>query len=185
MKITAIILAAGKSSRMAPLFKLTEMFDGEAMVRRTVRQLMDAKIDRAIVITGHRADEIRGALSGLAVQFVDNPDYDKGISTSIRAGIAAAGSECDGVMIVLADMPLVMTEDYDRIINGFSKENSICVPVYKNRRGNPVLWGSQFLPQLARLCGDKGGKQILSRLDEFICEINMSSSSVLHDFDTR
>ena len=185
MKITAIILAAGKSSRMAPLFKLTQMVDGQAMVRCTVQQVLDCAIDRAIVITGHRGDEIRSVLAGLDVDFVDNPDFEKGISTSIRAGIQAAGKSCDGVLIVLADMPIVSTGDYDRIISAFTGKSCICIPTCKNRPGNPVLWGAQFFPQLANLSGDKGGKQIMTGLDEFICKVGMDSNSVLLDFDVK
>lgn len=87
--VAAIVLAAGRSSRMAPRNKLVEWIDGEAMVRRVAKLALGCGAAPVIVVTGHEAARVEDALRGLDVQLVHNPSYSDGLSTSLRAGLAA------------------------------------------------------------------------------------------------
>ena len=107
MRIAGLVLAAGRSSRMAPRNKLLETVGGEPMVRHVAAVAIASGTQPVIVVTGHEAAAVTGALRGLAVTIVANPDYADGLSTSLRAGLRALPQGIDGALILLGDMPEV------------------------------------------------------------------------------
>jgi molybdenum cofactor cytidylyltransferase len=150
-RVAAIVLAAGQSSRMGSN-KLLADLGGQPMIRRTVSAMRQAA-DTTIVVTGRDAGLIEAALDGLPVTFVHNADYAQGLSTSLRAGIAALTPDTDAAVIALGDMPLVSPDVVRKLIAALSpaEHRSICVPVHKGERGNPVLWGRQHFEALSAL----------------------------------
>ncbi|MGE0383262.1 MAG: NTP transferase domain-containing protein [Gammaproteobacteria bacterium] len=184
--VAAIVLAAGRSTRMRGANKLLATIDGEPMIRRTVRALLASQARPVLVVTGHEADAIRSALDGLAVGFVDNPDFGSGMSTSLRRGIAALPAAADGVLVCLADMPWTDPADIDRLIGAFApaEHRGICVPVHGGRRGNPVLFARTHFPEVMGLTGDVGARALLDAYPGAICEVPMPADSVLRDVDS-
>ena len=184
-KITAILLAAGKSSRMGSN-KLLADLNGKPLLRHSVESLISSSADDVIVVTGNEADAVRDALRDLKVRFVHNPAFADGLSTSLKAGLAAVAHDCDGVLVCLADMPLVEAKTIDRLISSFSvgDHRTICVPVFDGKRGNPVLWGSQHFVGLREITGDQGGRLLMQSLTDEIIEVEVNSRAVLVDVDT-
>ena len=162
-RICALVLAAGQSRRMGDENKLLANIDGSPMIRRVTEAIRSSQVDRTLIVTGFESELVRGALSGLAVTFVGNPNFNDGLSTSLRVGIDAMDSEFDGVLICLGDMPGVSTKHIDRLIAAFDPNGgrSICVPTHKGKRGNPVLWGRQLFEQLGQVSGDVGAKHLI------------------------
>ena len=183
-RVTAIVLAAGKSSRMGAN-KLLADVNGEPMIRRTVMAVGQAA-DQTLVVTGRDQNEIEAALAGLPVRVVHNANFADGLSTSLRRGIGALPVETDAAIIALGDMPLVTAETLRRLIAAYNpaEHRSICVPVYKGERGNPVLWGRQHFEALAGLEGDKGARVLFRTHSEEIVEVEILDESVLMDADT-
>jgi len=182
--IAAIVLAAGRSTRMGETNKLLADFNGQPMVAQTLEQVQAAGIRQICVVTGHEADRVEAALAGHEVWFVRNENFNNGLSTSLISGIRALGEEVDGVVIMLGDMPLVSGDDIRRLIEGFQKSSDICVPVWQGRRGNPVLWGRDYFSGLQELTGDKGARDLLNQFSEDVIEVEMTGEGVLRDFDT-
>jgi molybdenum cofactor cytidylyltransferase len=184
-KIAAIVLAAGQSTRMGSN-KLLANFGGQPMVRRTVESTLASGARPVIVVTGHQAEEIRAALSGLDVTFVHNPDYAKGLSTSLNTGLAALPADVGGAVICLADMPLVGPTTIDRLIAAYNpvENRTIVVPMRQGERGNPVLWGSKHFAEIMKLSGDRGARALMERFAEEVVEIGERSDAVLVDVDT-
>ena len=137
-------------------------------------------------MTGHEAARIEQALHGLEVTFVANPDYAKGLSTSLRAGTRRLPASADGALIVLGDMPLVPPAAIDKLIAAFNpaEGRTICVPVHQRERGNPVLWGRQHFAELDGLKGDRGARVLLVVNSDNVTEVPVGSDGVLTDFDT-
>jgi len=183
-RVAAIVLAAGQSSRMGSNKLLAEL-SGEPMIRRTVAAMRQAA-DMTIVVTGRDADGIATALGGLPVTLVHNERYAEGLSTSLRAGIEALPPDTDAAVIALGDMPLVTAESVRRLIAAYSpaEHRSICVPVHKGERGNPVLWGRQHFAALRDMSGDRGARVLFEALGEEIVEVAMPDDAVLRDADT-
>lgn len=183
-RVTAIVLAAGKSSRMGAN-KLLADVNGEPMIRRTVMAVVQAA-DQTVVVTGRDREAVESALDGVPVSFVHNPDFEHGLSTSLRRGVGALPAEADAAVIALGDMPLVTAETLRRLIAAYNpaEHRSICVPVYKGERGNPVLWGRQHFEALAGLEGDKGARVLFRTHSDEIVEVEILDDSVLMDADT-
>src|SRR5690606_3916407 len=106
LPVAVAILAAGLSRRMGTLNKLVQEVDGAPMVRRVALQVLAAGGDRVFVVLGHEAEQVRDALSGLPVGFVDNHDYREGLAASVRVA-ARAAQPGEALMICLGDMPQV------------------------------------------------------------------------------
>lgn len=186
-QIAAVIMAAGRSSRMAPANKLLSDVDGRAMVQGAVDTALASQAKPVIVVIGHDGTRVREALAGKPVQFVDNPDYAAGLSTSLRAGLRAMeGMNLDGAVFLLGDMPLVTPAHIDRLIAAFSPNDgrSICIPTHRGKRGNPVLWASRFFPEMRALDGDQGARGLFREHADLVCEVEMSDDAVLVDIDT-
>ena len=107
-------------------------------------------------------------------------------ATSLKRGIAALPPDTDGVIVCLGDMPLVAGRDLDRLIAAFNplEGRAIVVPTRRGKRGNPVLWASRFLPEMAELAGDVGAKHLIGEHADLVCEVEMDSDGVLVDVDT-
>ncbi|MBN9324337.1 MAG: nucleotidyltransferase family protein, partial [Delftia acidovorans] len=178
--------AAGRSTRFGPSNKLLADLDGETVVRRTVRAVLASQVTSVNVVTGHMADEVRAALAGLNVAFVDSPNYRNGLSASLKAGLAAIPRGVDGVLIALGDMPGVTGRDVDRLIAGLAPKEgrSIMVPVAGGKRGNPVLFASHLLAEMAEVEGDAGAKHVIGQHSDEVAEIDIGSDRIFADVDT-
>lgn len=185
--VAAIVLAAGASIRMAPRHKLlVEAPDGRAMVARVVDNILASKIRPILVVTGHRAPEIRAALAGRDVRFIHAPRHAEGLAESLKAGLAALPEEAVASLICLGDMPLVDGPAIDRIVAAYNPEEGrrIVVPTHQGTHGNPVLWDRAYIPELMILSGDTGAKALLKHHQESIAEVEMPDDAILRDFDT-
>ncbi len=184
-RIAAIVLAAGLSSRMGSN-KLLRKVKGKPMIRTTVEAVLQSRASPVVVVTGHEATKIEETLYGLDVAFVANPDYAKGLSTSLRTGISQLPGSADGALIVLGDMPLVPPAALNKLIAAFNpaESRSICVPVFRGDRGNPILWGRQHFAELDSLKGDHGARVLLVVNSDNVTEVSAGSEGVLTDFDT-
>jgi molybdenum cofactor cytidylyltransferase len=166
--------------------KLLAEIDGRPMVARTARRLLSSHARPIIAVLGNQADAVDDALGKLPVERVRNPAFAEGLSTSLKRGIAALPPDTDGVIVCLGDMPLVAGRDLDRLIAAFNplEGRAIIVPTRRGKRGNPVLWASRFLPEMAELAGDVGAKHLIGEHADLVCEVEMDSDGVLVDVDT-
>ncbi len=187
--IAAIILAAGKSTRMAPWNKLlvTDR-GGKPMIARVVDNVLSSSARPVIVVTGHRADDIKAALAGRPVTFVPSPNYEAGLSESLKSGIAAIPETARAAIVCLGDMPLVTGRLIDRLLAAHDTDEGrlIAVPTHQGQLGNPILWDRKFFPDLLAMTGDGGGgRRIIRENAEVVTEIDVNDDAVLRDFDTR
>jgi len=184
-RIAALLLAAGQSSRMGSNKLLAEI-DGRPMVARVAQRLLSSHARPIVAVVGNQADQVDAALGKLPVERVRNPAFAEGLSSSLKAGLAALPEDIDGVIVCLGDMPLVAGRDLDRLIAAFNplEGRAIIVPTRRGKRGNPVLWAKRFIPEMAELAGDVGAKHLIGEHAELVCEVEMDSDGVLVDIDT-
>jgi molybdenum cofactor cytidylyltransferase len=186
MRIAAIVLAAGRSSRMGPRNKLLESADGKTMIGRVVEAAIACGADPIVVVTGFEADRIEEALRGRAVTFAFNSAFAEGMSTSIKTGLKTLPESCAGALILLGDMPEIDGRDLKALIAAFTSKgrSAISVPVRDGRRGNPVLWGASYFAEMMRLGGDKGAKSLIAKHEEHVTEVPVDSDAIFADVDT-
>ena len=185
-RIAAIVMAAGRSTRMGARNKLLEPMDGVPMVRRAVMTALASRARPVLVVTGHMRGEVAAALAGLDVTLTHNPLFADGMSTSLAAGIAALPGNIDGALIALGDMPGVLPAHLDRLIASFAplEGRAICIAMHAGKRGNPVLFAAQFFAELKTITGDTGARYLIGKHQDQIAEVEMGSAGVLIDIDT-
>jgi molybdenum cofactor cytidylyltransferase len=185
-RIAALVLAAGRSTRMGGPNKLLAEISGRPLVRIAVDEALASRADSVVVVTGHQRERVEAALQGLKVKTVHNPDYAQGLSTSLRAGLRALPENADGVVVLLADMPQVDAALINRLITAFDpgKGALAVVPTIEGKRGNPVLWSRRFFPELMAVEGDVGARHLIGQYAEAVVEVPVSGKAVLTDVDT-
>jgi len=185
-RIAGVVLAGGQSRRMGVVNKLLVKIEGKPMVRHAVDTVREAGADPIIVVTGHEAERVRAVLDGAQVIFVHNEAYAEGLSTSLRAGIAAVPETCDGAVVALGDMPRLRAAHVERLIEAFAPAagQAICVPTWQGKRGNPVLWARRFFTDIEEVDGDVGAKHLIGAYAELVHEVEMPDSGVLIDVDS-
>jgi len=184
--VAAIVLAAGRSTRMGGPNKLLAEISGKKLVRIAAEQALASKASEVIVVIGHQAELVEQALEGLNVKFARNPDFAGGLASSVKAGITAVSDNADGAVICLGDMPLIDAKLIDRLIEAFAPDrgNLIVVPVAEGRRGNPVLWSRRFFNELMTLDGDIGARHLIGKHAEAVAEVPVEGNSAFLDIDT-
>ncbi len=186
-RVAAIVLAAGRSRRMAPRNKLLiASAGGRAMVTRVVDQALGSGARPVLVVLGHQAAEVEQALAGRPVRLVHAADYGDGLSASLRAGLAALPGDVDAALVCLGDMPLVTARMLDRLLAAYDPDEgrTIVLPTFRGKQGNPMLWGRRWFADIAAVTGDVGARSLLAARAEHAVEVEIGEDAVLRDFDT-
>jgi molybdenum cofactor cytidylyltransferase len=189
-RVAVLVLAAGRSTRMGSNKMLADA-EGQPLVMHAVKAALASQAVEVVVVLGNMADEVRAVIEKAAparsrLRFVVNPDFAEGLSTSVRTGIAALGTDIDAAVVQLGDMPGVGAPLLDRLMAAFSpvEGRSICVPTVGGKRGNPVLWARRFFPEMAKLAGDSGAKHMIGEHADLVCEVEMAGEAAVTDIDT-
>jgi molybdenum cofactor cytidylyltransferase len=185
--LSAIVPAAGMSTRLGRN-KLLLPFKGQPLIAHAVDTLMASKVDEIIVVLGHEGDQVRAAIENRGVRFVENTDYRLGLSTSVRAGFAAVSVQTTGIMIYLADQPLLEAGEVDFLIGALAEagkaNKSIVVPFFRGQRGNPVIVEATYKASLLAITGDTGCRRLIKQNPGQVLTIEMETDHVVRDIDT-
>lgn len=182
--IAAIVLAAGRSSRMGT-HKMLLPLGGRPLVAHTVAAACASHAEHVIVVVGHEAARVRAALAPGRYVVVENPNHAQGMATSLRAGLAAVPSDCSGVLVVLGDQPLQSTKLLNRLIDAANATpDHILAASYDGKRGNPVYFARRFFHDLEAVTGDEGGRSVLRRHATDVIEVECGDLAPNLDADT-
>jgi molybdenum cofactor cytidylyltransferase len=184
--IAAVILAAGRSTRMGGPNKLLAEIGGRPLIRIAAEEALASRAGPVIVVTGHQREKVEAALQGLDVKRVHNPNFADGLSTSVKTGLAAVPEAADGAIVCLGDMPQVRAQLIDKLIGAFDPERGalVVIPTIDGKRGNPVVWSRRFFPELMALEGDVGARNMIARYAEAVAEVPLTDTAALIDVDT-
>ena len=187
--ISAVILAAGESRRMGKKNKLLLPIGGEALLVKLVASVCASDVGQVLVVIGHEAEKIRRELNEFPLNFVYNPNFSEGMTTSIKYGVKVVSHECDGLLICLGDMPFINTSEINKLIHAYVKnrikgEGLIVVPVFKRQRGNPVLFSIEFRNDILEHKKKSGCKEVIMKNSDSVMEIEMDDEKMLLDVDT-
>ena len=180
--IAAIVMAAGRSRRMAPHNKLLVADKaGKPMIARVVDHVVSS-----LVVTGHQHEQIEHALGGRPVRYIHAADYAQGLAESLKAGIASVPPECAGAIVCLGDMPLVTGRMIDRLLSFYDPDEGrkIVLPTFRGKQGNPMIWDRSYFGEILAIAGDSGARFLVGKHAEAVAEVEMADDAVLRDFDT-
>ena len=178
--VGAIILAAGRSSRMGNDHKLLADWQGKPLVVHVVDAIAAAGLPPPLVVLGARADEVRAAIGNRPARYVVAGDFAEGLSRSLRAGIAAVPADWSAALVCLGDMPRIEAATLQALA---AAPGDVALPVWNGKRGNPVRWSRRHFARLMALDGDVGGKAVLADAVT-LTEVPATSDAVLDDIDT-
>lgn len=163
--IAALLLAAGASRRFGGgLQKLVQDLNGKPVVRWSAESLLGAPVDEVVVVVGSNDVPVREALIGLPVRFAQNPAAEKGMASSLAAGVSALSPDTGAALVVLGDEPLVGREPLERVVARYREGGAAVVaPTFRGVRGHPVLFDRSVFPELEALSGDRGARAVADR----------------------
>ncbi|MCU0820420.1 MAG: nucleotidyltransferase family protein [Beijerinckiaceae bacterium] len=186
MRLGAIILAAGQSSRFEDGHKLLTEFHCKPILAHVLGLAREYPLADCVVVTGARREGVEALAAEAGMRIVHNPDFADGLSTSLKAGIASLPAEIDGAFILLGDMPLIARETLQALDRAAQNapEKAAFVPVFGAEWAHPVLLMRKVLPDLQHLSGDQGARKLLQARKD-VALVPVEDPGSLADIDTR
>ncbi|MBN1254632.1 MAG: nucleotidyltransferase family protein [Deltaproteobacteria bacterium] len=183
--ISALLLAAGRGERMGGVKQLLPLGE-QRMIEAALGNLQKSRVDEIIVVLGFAAAEICPFVEGKErVTVVMNPLFEEGMSTSIHEGLLALDPRASGILIALADQPLIPPEVINKLIEGFvTGAQGIVLPAYQGQQGHPVIFDrKRYEGELLALQGDVGGREIVETHPDDVLEVEVASRGIVIDID--
>jgi len=186
--VSAIVLAAGTSSRMGGDNKLLLPFRNSTVIRNTVEQVLCSGVKEVLIVTGFQNQLVTDALSGLPVSVVFNPLFGSGMTSSIQSGVRAATG--NAYMICLGDLPAVQAREYQELVSRASELDAhpdpyIILPRYRQSRANPVIFSKAFRDVILAHQEPEGCKSIVAASAANLHWVEMELDHVIKDIDTK
>ncbi|MFA5895665.1 MAG: NTP transferase domain-containing protein [Thermoplasmata archaeon] len=182
--ISAIVLAAGISSRMGELKPLLRL-SGRPLLAHALESVRRSRVGHVVVVLGAEADRVRREIPLDGATVVVNPEYADGMSTSLRVGLRSAPPDSEGYLIVLGDQPFVSPSTMNALIERRRRDGAkILVPTFRGRRGNPVLVDRSLGAELERVRGDIGCRALFGHHPDELAEVPVEDPGILLDIDT-
>lgn len=186
--VAGILLVAGSSKRMGfpkPLLP----FGDQTLLALLLERILKSDLDQVIVVLGPKAEEIKKEIQKVndssRLMIVYNPDFKKGLSSSISSGLARIGPHISGVMFLLGDQPLLTTAVINNLIRVFKKSSApIVVPFYGEAQGNPALFRTSLVPELLKITGDTGGRGLIKKYWNRVKKVPIRHQRIGWDMDT-
>jgi molybdenum cofactor cytidylyltransferase len=188
--LEAVVLAAGSGSRFGG-GKLLAAYGEGVLLEAALRAAFAAPARAVTVVTGAEADRVEAAARRFAarqgaadrLRIVHAPHHAEGMGASLRTGVASLPSDASGVFVFLGDMPRVPAGVLAPLAEAVAAGAAAAAPMFRGRRGNPVLIGATLFPDVLALQGDAGARAILQGLGERLALIEAPDDGVLFDVD--
>jgi molybdenum cofactor cytidylyltransferase len=182
-----IVLAAGESTRFGKSKQLLTL-GGRFLLEWALGAALGSSLDHIVLVLGYEHERILRSLGSATAhpkcEILVNPDYRNGQSTSLTAGLLRVRHGFPSVMFLLGDQPLVDAALIDLLLGRYlESEKTICTPAYRGKRGTPALFARAFYPELLRLSGDKGARDLIAAHPHDVLTVEIAEPAVFHDID--
>jgi len=183
-EIHAIILAAGESKRMG-FPKMLLDFNGKTMLERVIENVRSSEVSHIIVVLGAERDKLTELLKMANVSYCYNEHYKKGMLSSVRCGVANIPEDCDAVLVFQGDQPFIAPGVINTVIEAYrSSEKGLVIPVFKKKRGHPLLIDRKYLGKIDMLDDHEGLRSLAYLYSDDVLEVETDDPAILRDFDT-
>jgi len=183
--ISAILLAAGKSTRMINENKLSKKFKNIPLINHAIENILNSNIEELIIVLGFEKEIIQNLIKkNDKVKIIFNKDYETGMASSIKVGLNHLSKKTEYFFICLGDMPMINKRIYNHLIN-FKNKKDIIVPTYNNAQGNPILFSKSIKPIIMSIKGDLGAKKILEKNKDRTLKVEIDNINITKDFNNK
>ena len=186
-RISVLILAAGNASRMGRIKQLLP-YNNSTILQVAINNALASKANEVHCVLGANSEIIQKEIKADKVTFINNPNWQEGLSSSIVVGVKYLQSlkeQTDAILIMLADQPKVDSYYLNELIDLFkNNEDKIITSLYKNKKGVPAIFPSTYFNELLKLKGDKGANLLLNNFDQDIISPDLNINDILEDIDT-
>jgi molybdenum cofactor cytidylyltransferase len=185
-KISAILLAAGQSTRMGGPNKLLLKHNGAPLIKHAVQGILASGVHELIVVIGHQGSEIQERVKSPNITFVVNETYETGMTSSIQAGVKQASHESTGYLICLADMPSLDAHDYKIMVEKClsSVGNKIVRPMFDGQSGHPIFFSKDFRALLLNHRVPEGCRGVIESSKQYLETFHFPNNHILLDIDS-
>ncbi|UCE97302.1 MAG: nucleotidyltransferase family protein [Dehalococcoidia bacterium] len=150
-KISAVILAAGKTD-----------YGDSLQISHIAESFLNAGIDDLIVVLGYQAEQVKKALADKNLKIIVNPEYEYGLSKSLKCGLKMVSRDAIAVFLTLGNRPLMQPEVVKQLIRTYKGlEAPIIAPTFSRVRGHPIMFDKLLIPELMKAKGNIGGRKVL------------------------
>jgi len=185
--ISAILLAAGQSRRLIGGNKLIIKYKEVPLINHILKSLIKSKVNKIIIVLGYESNKIKKIiLKSKKIIFINNPNYKKGISSSIKCGLKKLSNKNKGFIIAQSDMPLVTFSLINKIYNSIIKSNKL-VHVLKNNNkiGNPIGFNIETKIKFKKIKGNMGARKMVKKLSKNNNFLSTNSKAIFKDLDLK
>lgn len=184
-EIWALILAAGESKRMK-VPKMLLPIEGKAMIERVIENVTASGIKKIIVVLGSAKDQILGIIKHLPVEFCYNEKYRNGMLSSVRCGFRNLPEEYKAVIVFQGDQPMIEPWVVTRLISAYRQtKKKIVIPVYKKKRGHPLLIDRKYSDEIYKLDDRLGLRSLATKFQRDVLDVVVNTPDILKDIDTK
>jgi len=182
--IWAVVLAAGKSERMGSA-KLLLPLDGRTLIETVLQGVLRSRPDGVLVVVGADRARLEPVVERFPVRIVFNPDFERGMLSSVQRGLRAVPPAARAVLVFLADQPPPPASVVDRIVAAYRKTGKgIVLPACRGRRGHPVLIDLKYRFEIATLDPRIGLRRLVRGHPDDVYEVPARTPAILKDIDT-
>jgi molybdenum cofactor cytidylyltransferase len=183
-ELWAIILAAGESKRMGSP-KMLLKFNGRTMIENVIVNVTESKVDKIMVVLGAYREALAEQIGKLPVRYCYNDNYKEGMLSSVQSGFRNLPSDFKAALVFQGDQPLITSNAINKVIDAYlSSEKGIVLPVYKDKRGHPLLIDIKYRDEIVKLSPEKGLNSLAYNFPDDVLEVETTESGILRDFDT-
>ena len=183
-ELWSIILAAGESKRMGSP-KMLLMFNGRTMIENVLENVSDSEIINILVVLGSDREILTEVVEKFNVKHCFNDNYIEGMLSSVQCGFRNLPSDFEAVMIFQGDQPLITSMIINKVIEAYRLTGKgIVIPVYKKRRGHPLLISRKYSEEIKKLDAREGLRSLAYRFPDDVLEVETDDPGILKDIDT-
>lgn len=184
-EIWAIILAAGESKRMGSP-KMLLQYKGKTIIENVIDNVTASEADKTLLVLGSYGDEILKVIGVLPVKHCYNENYKLGMLSSVKCGFNFLPGVTGAALIFLGDQPMIGTDIINIVIEAYRREGKgIVMPVFKNKRGHPVLIDLKYRKEVENLDPEEGLRGLARKFGDDVLEVKVNTQDILKDIDTR
>lgn len=183
--IWAIVLAAGESRRMGTP-KMLLPYNDVTIIEQVIRNLMDANLDRVVVVVGAGKEEIMKVTRRYDVFHCYNENYKSGMLSSVKCGFYSLPEGCLAALIMPGDQPMTGPGEINSVISSFlESDRGLVMAAHNGKRGHPLIVDMKYLDEVLSLPGEDGLRVLADRHPDDVLEADTDDPSVLRDIDTQ